>query len=77
MSNPIEKTLRKKAELAKLGGKSYSYKETLGILKTLQSKAGNLNKKPTNVKPGIVAKHIESKQKIKNEGHLAYDLEDF
>ncbi len=57
--------------------KELSYKETLGILKTLESKTGHLNKKLTTVKCGIVAKHIENKQKIKNEGYLAYDLEDF
>ena len=57
--------------------KELSHREALGILKTLESKTGHLNKKLTNPKFGIMAKHIENKQKIKNEGYLAYDLEDF
>ena len=57
--------------------KELSHREALGILKTLESKTDHLNKKLTNPKFGIMAKHIENKQKIKNEGYLAYDLEDF
>ena len=54
-----------------------SYKETIGVLRNLETKTGYLNKKLANVKLGIVAKHIENKQKIKNEGYFTYDLEDF
>ena len=57
--------------------KELSYRETLVVLKTLQAKTGHLNKKLTHAKFGIVAKKIDNKQKIKNEGYLAYDLEDF
>lgn len=57
--------------------KELPHKEALSVLKNLESKIGHLNKKLAGAKIGIVAKKIENKQKISNEGYIAYDLEDF
>ncbi|MBI5553240.1 MAG: hypothetical protein HY917_00700 [Candidatus Diapherotrites archaeon] len=57
--------------------KKLSYANGRRILKNLETKTGYLNKKRGPLKFGIVARQIENKQKLRSEGFLAYDLNDF
>jgi len=52
-------------------------KEAMNALSELEKKTNFLHKKPSNLKLGLVAKKIQDKQKIRKNGYLAYDLEDF
>ncbi len=52
-------------------------KKAMNFLKELGAKTKHLKKPPKNLKLGIIAKKIEGKQKIRSEGYLAFDLEDF
>ena len=54
-----------------------SSKEAVSILKELAGKTKYLFKKMAGLKLGLVAKKIEGKQKLRTEGFLAFDLEDF
>jgi uncharacterized protein len=53
------------------------YSETLKLLEQLTVKAKFVQKLPTNITFGIVAKKIEQKEKLKAANYLAYDLDDF
>ncbi|MFH1697410.1 MAG: ATP-binding protein [Candidatus Diapherotrites archaeon] len=68
------------------GGKYFAFefkwgklsgKKSLSTLKELRAKTEYLQKKPANLKFGLVAGKIENKQRLKKEGWLAFDLEDF
>ena len=54
-----------------------SSKEADRILKELEGKTKLMSKKPAGLQLGLVAKKIEGKQKLRNEGFLAFDLDDF
>ncbi len=54
-----------------------SFKQAINVLKELEGKTRHLNKTPSNLKLGIIAKKIEGKQKIKKAGYLAFDLDNF
>ena len=54
-----------------------SNKEATSILNELESKTKYLAKEIAGLKLGLVAKKIEGKQKLRAEGFLAFDLEDF
>ncbi len=54
-----------------------SNKKAIQILKKLEGKTKHLKKQPGNLKLGIIARKIDGKQKIKNKGYLAFDLDDF
>lgn len=54
-----------------------SNKQAFEELKQVEGKVKHLQKSPNNLKFGIIAKKIEEKQKIRNQGYLAFDLEDF
>ena len=54
-----------------------SHKKAISILNGLESKTNYLLKKITGLKIGLVAKKIEGKQKLRAEGFLAFDLDDF
>ena len=53
------------------------YTETLKILDQLIAKAKFVQKLPTNVQFGVVAKKIEQKEKLRAARYFAYDLDDF
>jgi len=53
-----------------------SQKETIRTINNLKAKTQHL-KTPKNPKFGIIAKKIENKQKTRNKGFLAFDLNDF
>ncbi len=57
--------------------KELSIKDSFNILRELEGKTKHLKKTPKNLKLGIIAKKIAGKQKIRNKGFLAFDLEDF
>src|SRR3989338_11584085 len=57
--------------------KELSNKEATSILNELESKTKHLLKKMAGLKLGLIAKKIEGKQKLRAEGFLAFDLEDF
>jgi uncharacterized protein YfcZ (UPF0381/DUF406 family) len=57
--------------------KELEHSETLEILEQLIAKAKFVQKLPTNVRFGIVAKKIEQKEKLRAARYLAYDLDDF
>lgn len=54
-----------------------SQKEAIRALKELEAKTTHIKKIPKKPKLGIIAKKIEGKQKIRESGYLAFDLEDF
>ena len=54
-----------------------SNKEATCILDGLEGKTRHLIKKMAGLKLGLVAKKIEEKQKLRAEGFLAFDLDDF
>lgn len=54
----------------------YNYSEIMRILKELDEKTKYMPKLE-NLRLGVVAKKIKEKQKIRAEGYLAYDLDDF
>ncbi|MDO8627826.1 MAG: DUF234 domain-containing protein, partial [Candidatus Diapherotrites archaeon] len=54
-----------------------SSKEATSILNGLEGKTNHLLKKISGLKFGLVAKKIEGKQKLRDEGFLVFDLEDF
>lgn len=54
-----------------------SVRAAFDVLKELEGKVKHVKKLPKNPKLGIIAKRIEAKQKIRSEGFLAFDLEDF
>lgn len=54
-----------------------SYKETKVLMENLRSKSKHVEKLPENLKFGLVAKKIRDKQKLREDGYLAYDLNDF
>lgn len=51
--------------------------EAMGVLKNLEGKTKHLSQKIAGLKLGLVAKKIEGKQKLRTQGYLAFDLEDF
>jgi len=53
------------------------YTETLRLLEQLVAKAKFVQKLPTNILFGIVAKKIEQKEKLRAANYLVYDLDDF
>lgn len=54
-----------------------SSKEAASILKELEGKTKLMPKKLAGLQLGLVAKKIEGKQKLRAEGFLAFDLDDF
>jgi hypothetical protein len=54
-----------------------TYPETIGILNGLQDKIGHISRPPKDLQFGVVAKRIKDKQKLKANGYLVYDLDDF
>lgn len=54
-----------------------STKEAARILKELEEKIQYLSQKSPRMKLGLVAQKIENKKKLRNEGFLVFDLEDF
>ncbi|MFH1588219.1 MAG: ATP-binding protein [Candidatus Diapherotrites archaeon] len=54
-----------------------SNKNAVRVLNKLEAKINHLNKKITGLKLGLVARKIKGKQKLRNEGFLAFDLDDF
>ncbi|MDO8339079.1 MAG: ATP-binding protein [Candidatus Burarchaeum sp.] len=57
--------------------KELGMKEALGVLEALREKAKNVPKLPSDARFGIVAKKLREKEKIRDAGFLAYDVEDF
>ena len=57
--------------------KDLEHGEAVGVLKELQEKAKHVHARPLASKFGIVAKKIREKQKLRADGYLAYDIEDF
>ena len=51
--------------------------EAVGVLNELKGKLVHVHKMPQDAKLGIVARKIEGKQKLREAGYLAYDIEDF
>lgn len=54
-----------------------SYAEAVGILHGLADKTKYVPKLPKELRLGIVAKKIREKQKLRTNGYLVYDLDDF
>lgn len=57
--------------------KDLDYGEAVGILRELREKTKHIHMLPSASKFGIVAKKIREKQKLRANGYLAYDIEDF
>lgn len=54
-----------------------THQQAIHTLSQLEQKTNYLPKKITALKLGIVAQKIEEKQKLRNQGFLAFDLDDF
>jgi AAA+ ATPase superfamily predicted ATPase len=54
-----------------------TYPEAIGILDGLQGKVKHVLRLPKGLQFGIVAKKIRDKQKLRANGYLVYDLDDF
>lgn len=53
------------------------HKEAQTLMENLKIKSRYVEKLPEGLKFGLVAKKIKGKQKLRKEGYLAYDLDDF
>ena len=54
-----------------------SAKDAQELLKNLVRKSSYVEKLPRDLKFGLVVKKMNDKQKLRNEGYLVYDLDDF
>lgn len=54
-----------------------SQKQAMSVLSKLETKTTYLKKPPKNLWLGVIARKIEGKQKIRDKGFLAFDLNDF
>jgi hypothetical protein len=54
-----------------------SFKEAKALMENIKLKSKHVERLPRDCKFGLVAKRIRSKQELREEGYLAYDLDDF
>ncbi len=67
----------KKALFVEVKWKNLSKRETKGILKDLERKSGLVGLDNWGKSYGLVAKRIEGKERLRDEGWLVWDLKDF
>ncbi len=53
------------------------YRDANALMENLMAKSKHVEKLPEGLKFGLVAKKIRDKQKLREDGYLAYDLDDF
>ncbi|MEW6528684.1 MAG: ATP-binding protein [Candidatus Micrarchaeota archaeon] len=54
-----------------------SFKEAKVLMENIKLKSEHVERLPKDCKFGLVAKKVRSKQELREEGYLAYDLDDF